>query len=314
MTLTDAKGCTTTATETILQVSSPISVSITSLTQVSCQGAMDGSATLSATGGVGPYTFVWNTTPVQIGSTASGLAAGMYTVTVTDFQGCSSSQTVTITEPSILTATNTTSNLICPNGNNGSITAIVSGGTAPYTYSWNTTPVQTGATINNLSAGTYLATITDSHGCTTSTGATMTSTNTTVIASANVVSDVTCYGAFTGSASASATGGVSPYSYSWSPGPAQSTPFASNLSAGIYTVTVSDNNGCSGTASVTISQPSAPVTASVSGISHNLCFGGQTGTATALASGGTPPYSYSWNTVPVQNAAIANNHHHFRQA
>ena len=306
VTLTDAKGCTTTATETILQVSSPISVSITSLTQVSCQGAMDGSATLSATGGVGPYTFVWNTTPVQIGSTASGLAAGMYTVTVTDFQGCSSSQTVTITEPSILTATNTTSNLICPNGNNGSITAIVSGGTAPYTYSWNTTPVQTGATINNLSAGTYLATITDSHGCTTSTGATMTSTNTTVIASANVVSDVTCYGAFTGSASASATGGVSPYSYSWSPGPAQSTPFASNLSAGIYTVTVSDNNGCSGTASVTISQPSAPVTASVSGISHNLCFGGQTGTATALASGGTPPYSYSWNTVPVQNAAIAN--------
>src|SRR5690606_18493140 len=101
------------------------------------------------------------------------------------------------------------------------------------------------------------------------------------------------------------TGGTTPYTYSWNTNPAQTTATAHNLSAGTYTVTVTDKNGCTNNTSVTIAQPaSLVVTASKTDVS---CHAGNNGTATAAATGGITPYTYSWNTNPAQTTATASN-------
>ncbi|NDA28823.1 MAG: hypothetical protein EBZ25_08360, partial [Flavobacteriia bacterium] len=110
-----------------------MSINVTTTTPATCFGNSDGSATVAASGGTQPYTYSWVTTPVQTTATASGLAAGTYNVTATDNNGCTSTQSVTITEPVVLGITTTKSNVSCFGGNDGSATATPTGGTAPYT-------------------------------------------------------------------------------------------------------------------------------------------------------------------------------------
>ena len=142
---------------TITEPAAALAATITAQTNVLCFGGTTGDATVTATGGTAPYTYSWNTTPVQTGQTATGLAAGTYTVTVTDAGGCTTTATVTITEPAAALAATITAqtNVLCFGGTTGDATVTATGGTAPYTYSWNTTPVQTGQTATGLAAGTY---------------------------------------------------------------------------------------------------------------------------------------------------------------
>lgn len=258
----------------------------TSSTNVSCFGASTGTATASPVYS-GSYNYLWSNGATT--ATATGLTAGTYTVTATDpSAGCSASATVTITQPAGMTVTNSTVNPSCATRNNGSISLNVSGGNPPYTYSWSNGAGS--ANNTNLSAGTYTATITDASGCTSVQNFTLSNTYSfTATASGN---SINCFGQSTGSITVTPAGGVSPFSYSWSNGSSSAT--LSNVSAGNYSVTITDNNGCTATASASVTQPAAPLTHTLTSNQVN-CFGQATGSVTSIVNGGTSPYTYAWS-------------------
>lgn len=306
-TITDARQCSTSRTVTITEPATALSVSLTHLTNVSCYGANTGSATVEASGGTAPYTYAWNTTPQQNGATANDLGAGTWTCTVTDARGCSTSQSVTITQPnaSLNTTISTQANVACFGGNTGTATIAANGGTSPYTYSWNTLPAQHTATATSLPAGSWSCTVTDANGCATVHSVTITGPSAALSTSVDTQANVNCYGGNTGSASISANGGTAPYSYAWNTVPAQNSAVAISLPAGTWTCTVTDANGCTAAQNVTITQPASALTSTTSAQTNVNCSGGNTGAATLAVSGGTSPYSYTWNTSPVQTTSTA---------
>nr|MBP6335174.1 SprB repeat-containing protein [Bacteroidia bacterium] len=164
VTVTDLNGCSiTSAPVSVTVIAAPTAT--TSFTDALCAGASSGTATAIPSGGLAPYTYSWNTVPVQTTITATGLLAGTYIVTVTDAAGCTGTASATVGEPlplQIATSTTTPSTI---GGNDGTATAVPSDGTAPYTYSWNTIPVQTTDIATGLIAGTYTVIVTDFNGC-----------------------------------------------------------------------------------------------------------------------------------------------------
>ncbi|MDP1744373.1 MAG: SprB repeat-containing protein, partial [Bacteroidota bacterium] len=315
VTVTDNNGCSIPVTKiaVITQPSAALGASITSQTNVYCNGGNTGIATVAATGGSGSYSYLWNTSPAQIGSTAVNLSSGSYTVTVTDSNGCAVpvSKVVTITQPSsaFVASISSQTNVFCNGGSTGNATVTATGGSGSYSYSWNTTPAQTTATANNLTAGNYTVTVTDNNGCTIPVIKTAIITQPLLIlgASISAQTNVFCNGGNTGSATVTATGGSGSYTYSWNTTPSQTTATASGLPVGSYTVTVTDINGCTipVTKVVTISQPSSALNASISSQTDVFCNGGSTGNATVAVTGGSGSFSYSWNTTPVQTTATA---------
>ncbi|MEO8148430.1 MAG: PKD domain-containing protein [Bacteroidia bacterium] len=290
-------GCDAIAVITLTQP--PVIVLTTTKVNPSCGATPNGTATVSATGGTPPYTYSWNTVPIQTTATASGLAAGTYTVTVTDSKGCTKTKSVTLTAGNSIVITAIVSNAKCFGSSTGSIDITPSGGSPPYTYLWNT-----GATtqdrINVLAAGTYTVTVTDHNGCTAQFSATITQPPLlTVSATATPVS---CNGGTNGTLSAAGAGGTPPYTYSWNTVPAKTGSFVTGIKKGTYTVIVTDSKGCFAAATVTITEPPVIV---ITTTKTNVTAGACNGTATASVSGGVPPYSYSWNTVPVQTNLTA---------
>jgi hypothetical protein len=290
VTITDANGCNATQSVTITEPSL-ITTSIAAQTNVSCNGGSNGSATVSATGGTGAYTYLWSPSG-GTADTANGLSAGTYTATVTDANGCTATQSFTITEPAALAASASAQiNVSCNGGSNGSATVSVTGGTPGYTYSW--APAGgTADTATGLSAGTYTVTITDANGCTATQSFTI-AEPAVLVASPISQTNIACNGGATGSATVTATGGTGAYTYSWSPS-GGTADTANGLSAGTYTATVTDANGCTATQTFTITEPTAIIT-SVSSQTNVSCFSGTNGSATVTATGGTPGYTYSWS-------------------
>jgi len=297
----DASGCSFTVTVTITQPAA-LSATVTHV-NVACKGTASGSATVTPAGGTSPYTYSWNTTPVQTTATANNLAVGTFTATITDSHGCNLIKTVAITQPANgLSATVTHTNDKCHNGTGGTATANPAGGTAPYTYSWSTAPSQTTKTATGLKAGTYHILITDSKGCSFLDSAVISQPPAIVL---NTTTTSSACGGSTGSATvAISSGGVKPFTYSWNTTPAQTTSTSTALTAGVYIVTVTDSNGCKAGATATVNNTGA-ATATISSSINVSCRGGATGSATVTASGGTTPYTYSWNTAPVQTGATA---------
>ena len=272
---------------------------MSSQNNVSCNGFADGDATINVFNGTPPYSYNWNTIPVQTAQTATGLSAGAYIVTVTDAAGCTLQQQVVITQPMLLTCVTSSAASQC-GLNNGSASVVAAGGTAPYTYLWNNGA--TTATINSLAAGTYSVTVTDANGCTTS--CTEVVQGVGVLSCVPTSTNVTCFGGNDGTATVGQiTGGTPPYSYLWSTVPAQTTNMAVNLSAGTYTVVITDAFGCSKSVTVTVSEPPA-FSCNATVIIEPGCDD-LNGVANVSASGGTAPYTYSWNTVPVQTMQTA---------
>ncbi|MBS1634743.1 MAG: gliding motility-associated C-terminal domain-containing protein [Bacteroidetes bacterium] len=289
VTVTDAKGCTKTAMATINSAGGP-TLSVVSQASVNCYGANSGSATVSASGGTGPYTYTWNPGNLN-GSSQSSLSAGVYTIQVADAGSCISSGTLSIMQPSAaLSATLSSSPATCGQSN-GSASIVISGGTPSYTFSWS--PVSgSGTSMSSLPAGSYSVLVTDSKGCNTTANTIVTSTSgpTVTVVSTN---NVNCYGAATGSASVISTGGATPFTYTWSPGNLSgSTQYA--LAAGVYTISSSNANGCIGSTTLSITQPTAALNASISATLATSC-GSSVGGATVSASGGTPGYTYNWS-------------------
>jgi len=205
---------------------------LTNVNHVSCTGGTDGSVALTVSGISTPYDYLWS--DGQTTSTAIDLAPGTYTVTVTGAYGCSATASATVGEPAVLTVSASATNVSCPGNANGTATASAAGGTPPYGYLWNNG--QTTATAINLSVGTYTVTVTDANGCTASTSATI--GQPPVLTASATATDVYCPGGSNGTATTTASGGTPPYKYLWSNG--QTTATATNLSAGTYTVTVTD--------------------------------------------------------------------------
>ena len=293
VTVTDASLCnTSTAVITITTTGGGVTLSGTE-TNASCNGVCDGSSINTVTGGTPPYTFTWSSAvannTVAATNTASGLCAGTYTLTVTDANNCSTTRTVTIAQPSAVNVTLTTSPSTCglPNG---SASAIVTGGTGPYTFLWTPSGCTT-ASCNNLVGGAYSVNVTDANGCP---GIGLGTVNSLVSPTVTVVStvNVLCFGLNTGSAAVSSSGGTNPITYSWSNG--DTDTLAGNLTAGTYTVIATDASGCTDTAVVTINEP-PQLTATTTQIDV-LCFGDNTGSATVTPNGGTAPYSYAWSS------------------
>ena len=166
--MTDNNGCISTAGVTITQPAAPLTVTTTQVNE-RCFGGLTGSATATPAGGTAPYSYSWNTVPVQTTAMAINLSAVSYTVTITDSKGCVSTANVIITQPAApLTVTTTQVDVLCFGGLTGSATATPAGGTGPYTYAWNTIPVQTTATATTLTAGNHTVTVTDANNCTAS--------------------------------------------------------------------------------------------------------------------------------------------------
>ncbi|MFL9844307.1 beta strand repeat-containing protein, partial [Flavobacterium rhizosphaerae] len=291
--ITDGNGCTTTTTVTITE---PTALMVSGMVDanVSCNGESDGSATATVTGGTSSYTYVWSNSATT--ASISGVAAGTYTVTVTDANGCTATTSVTISEPAVLTAsTVVNANVSCNGGTTGSATINLTGGTAPFEYTINNTTYvgvpDSSLTVLGLAEGTYPINVTDANGCTTTTSVTITEP-TALMVSGMVDANVSCNGESNGSATVTATGGTSPYTYAWSN--SATTASITGVAEGTYTVTVTDVNGCTATTSVTITEPGV-LTASGVVNSNISCNGGANGSATVIVTGGTTPYSYEWD-------------------
>ena len=302
----DANNCTVTIPATITSPASALAASITSSTNVTCAAGATGTATVEASGGTSPYTYSWNSVPVQTNATANNLIASAYTVTVTDAVGCVATADVTITEPAPIVVTTTSSNVSCFGNATGTAAAEVSGGVSPYTFAWTTVPVQTTATATNLAAGTYTVAVTDASGCIKSSSVTITQPPTQLAISITDQVNVACAGN-TGSVTVDGSGGILPYQYNIDGGAFQASGIFSNLSAGVYSVNVMDANNCTVNVAVTITEPANALHASITDQVNVLCAGLANGSASVTAVDGATPYSYSWNTVPVQTAATASN-------
>jgi hypothetical protein len=283
VTVTDVKGCQKVASVDITQPSA-LTTSVTQ-TNILCNGGSTGSATVTAAGGTAPYTYFWSNG--QTTSTATGLGVGVYTVIVRDAMWCQNTISVNITQPTALVVAPSKVDPACNGASTGSVTLNISGGTAPYTYTWSN-----GASTQNLTnvpAGTYTVTVKDANGCTKT--AVITLNQPTAIVATVSSTNVKCNGDKNGTASVSVIGGVAPYTTQWSNN--ATTAAITGLSAGAYTVTVTDNKGCIKTASVTISEP-AKLIATPTG-SALICGGGNDGTVSVSVAGGSTPYKYKWS-------------------
>ena len=284
--ITDMNGCSSTSSITISQPA-PLTINSLSITDVSCFGGSDGSASVSPSGGTSPFTYQWSPSG-GTGSIAGNLSKGNYTVTITDTNGCSATLPLTINEPTAVVATVNTKNTTCFNGTDGSATVTASGGMGPYTYLWNPGNY-TSSTVNGLNSGNYNLIVNDSRGC--SDTATFTINQPLELVISLSSNTATC-GNSNGSASVSVAGGTPGYYYFWSPLNSNSDSIY-NLPAGSYTITVEDSNGCTVSEVATVSNAGA-ATITLASVTPVSCNGNNDGSASVTLSGGAGPFKYLW--------------------
>jgi hypothetical protein len=288
-TITDANMCSVAQTVTVTEPPQLTATSVAS--DVTCFSAANGYAVSVPAGGTAPYSYSWNTIPVQTTDTASGLAMGTYSCTVTDANGCSVSQSVQITEPTALAATVSSTDNLCYGDSAGTAVAVASGGTGAYSYSWNSSPAQLTDSASGLPAGTYICTITDANNCMTADTVTITDPAQLVINTSS--QNIACFGGNSGWCGTSVTGGTPGYMYLWSTG--TTMPGDSNLVAGCYYVQIYDQNGCSAIDTICLTEPPALVATGVT--ANSTTCGGSNGSVDLTPTGGTQPYTYSWSNI-----------------
>jgi Pectate lyase superfamily protein/MBG domain (YGX type)/SprB repeat len=318
ITATDVNLCTATTglTVTINQPTTTLSAIATG-TNVKCFGGLTGSATVTATGGTAPYTYLWDNVSASTTATITGLAGGTYKATVTDSKGCVITANYVVTKPSsALSATTSQVNVLCKGGATGTAAVLATGGTigTGYTYSWNTSPVQTTIIATGLVAGNYTVTVTDANGCTFSPTAVVISEPTAVTSITASSTSPICELSSLNLASTptSSTGGLT---YSWA-GPNTFTSTSASISisnaqtvnAGTYTITVTDANNCVASATANVIINTIP-TVTVTSV-DTLCNGS---TISLTATGGG---TYQWSgpnsftststNVSIANATVAN--------
>ncbi|HLP52095.1 MAG TPA: T9SS type A sorting domain-containing protein [Chitinophagales bacterium] len=293
VTITDANGCSGTASGNVTTPNGPQATYVA--TGPSCNGGSNGSVNVTTTGGNGNLTYTWN--PSFSTEDISGLSAGTYSLTINDANNCVFTLTAIVTEPDAITAVLEPQNVTCNGAADGEVTAMPSGGTGAYTYAW--AGGSTGATVTGVDAGTINVTVSDANLCSASFTGAVTEPAALVIASP-VVTPATCNGAASGSIDLTVSGGTPSYTYAWTSGTGEDP---SGLSAGTYTVTVTDANGCTATQSATVTEPAVlGVTLTVTDAS---AFGASDGSISTAVTGGTANYTYAWSNSTT-NADVSN--------
>lgn len=292
LTVTDSKLCTVSFT---VDITTPTTLGHNaSITDVNCNGGGDGVIDVTTFGGTLPYSFSWSSG--QNTENISGLVANNYTINITDGNGCTNSAIYPVAEPA--TAVNLTSSatvVSCRGGNDGAIDVVTTGGTPGYTYQWvsdqgGVLPYIT-ESISAIPYGTYTVTATDINGCQ-FTILQLVDEPITALSSTPLLVDILCFGDVTGSIDPVIAGGTPGYSYSWSNG--ATSPTVSGLTAGPYTLTVTDSKGCLGVYNYSLTEPTQGLSLSLSG-TDVLCNGDATGAIETTVDGGTTLYTYLWS-------------------
>jgi len=278
-------GCTAVDSVVVMQ-SLPVLAVLDTLTNVSCQGGSNGSASISGSGGNGSFTYLWSNGSTN--ASISGLAAGTYMATVTDGETCTASISVSISQPALLQANATATGETSLEANDGTATAAPIGGTPDFDYIWSNGA--TTASISELEPGSYTVSVVDANGCSSVQTVTVNAFGCALQATVTV-SNVSCNGNNDGLASLSLTGAIDPVMFNWSNG--ESTQSVNNLAPGIYTVSVLDGNNCPSELSLSINEP--PVLSANATATGLTAPGANDGTATAAPTGGTPGYAFVWS-------------------
>lgn len=289
VTVRDANSCESTVSFTITEPDA-LGVSVSMASDVSCSAGTDGSISLSGAGGTAPYQYSMDGTTFGSESSFTNLAAGNYTLTIQDANGCIATINTVITEPAALVVTTQTQDINCHGDSDGAITPTTTGGTAPYEYSLDGTNFQSGA-FTGLNAGNYTVTLRDANGC--STSASVTLTEPALLTGTTVITSISCFGESTGAITVTATGGTGSYQYAIDGTNFQASSTFDGLTANSYTITLQDANGCTSTVAAEVTQP-AELTATASVVNDN--------TINVTATGGTAPYEYQLDNGSFQSS------------
>lgn len=282
----DANGCVGTGTEVLTQPA-PIVVN-SSVTDLDCYGVATGCITITAIGGAGTLNYsVNNGNSFQSSNVFNNLSAGTFVLVVRDAAGCLSTATATLSEPAEIKVASGILNVTCHGDANGVISVNASGGTGAKSFSLDGTNYQSSGAFQNLTGGNYTIYVKDAKGCVVTKAVTV--IEPAPLSASAIVSDVTCAGGNNGSVNLTVNGGVSGYTYNWND--RFTTQDLSGVSAGDYTVTVQDANGCSISATYIVSQPAMPLI--VNGTITPSS--GSNGVVDITITGGTSPYSFNWS-------------------
>jgi trimeric autotransporter adhesin len=292
LTVTDQARCQKIALFQIFEAS-PLKID-SALVQIKCTGDSAGEINIKVSGGLAPYRFIWENGATT--ASRKNLKAGTYKLGISDVLGCTETVLFTLKDPAPITAKVVTTDPACFGLNTGTALVDVSS-PGPNTYLWSTGA--TTASLQNLGAGRYGLTVTNANGCKASFPFSINAPSAGIDVTTKVT-DINCFGASTGQIQSSTTGGKAPYTYQWSNG--ATTADLSNLKAGTYGLSVTDQNGCADTATVLITAPTQ-LQAVIS--ATNASCGNPSGTAKVTVSGGTSPYAFIWSNGAT-TAAISN--------
>lgn len=303
--VTDANSCVSFA-EIVIGEPTPINIS-TIIADASCYGTCDGTAEVIVTGGTSPYGYQWNDPNLQTSPGVVGLCAGTFTIAITDANDCYSANDVIIGQPSLLSMVVNTTSANCGQANGNACVSVI-GGIPPYSYYWNDPSNQISACAFNIASGSYVATIVDGNNCVADSIISVNDISGPVIDFIQST-DASCFNGNSGSIQMDVNGGTLPYfTYQWidnttgnTTGPVNN-PNLPGITAGCYTLEVTDDAGCFASKTECITEPSQ-LNLTVTNIVDATCNGGCDGMATALHVGGTAPYALLWDNG--QNSVLA---------
>jgi gliding motility-associated-like protein len=300
-----AAGCTSAAIPVTVSAGATLQATAAP-TATSCNGAANGSITVTATNGTGPYQYAINGGAFQTGNTFTGLAAGNYTIVMSDANGClTAAIPVTIAAGPAITATAAPVATACSGINNGSITVTPTSGTGPYQYSINGSAFGSSNVFTSLAPGTYTIVVKDALGCTTANILSTVATGSALVAT-TATTATSCNGAANGTITVTPTNGNSPYEYAIDGGAFGASNVFNNLSSGAHTIIVKDANGCI-SAAIPVSIAVGPALAATTATTATSCNGAANGTITVTPTNGNSPYQYAIDGGAFGGSNVFNN-------